>query len=152
MRSLLSLFVFICAFPCFGQITAVQQKALNSYVDYANHSADEMASVVSSIIEYYPTYYSTINSQKKSWRTPRYVCPIQLNDYYLDVANTQSKNLGAAISTPLNSKLKELDAVARKIETTSKALDTYHKLEDYKQDNFVKAGGLINELQVLVVE
>ena len=38
----------------------------------------------------------------------------------------------------------------RQIDSRCKALDTYHKLEDYKTDNFAKAEALVIELQLLV--
>lgn len=142
----LVLFVQISA-ASFSQITAVQQKALNSYVDYANQSSEEVTAVVKSIIAYYPSIHT-----KNSWGSPRYTCPVQLEDYYLNTAIAQSKVLGASLSTALNAKLKELRAAAEKIDGTCKGLDTYHKLEDYKQDNFAKAEALINELQLLLID
>jgi Ca-activated chloride channel family protein len=128
-------------------ITAVQQKALNAYVDYANQSADEVTNVVKSIIQYYPSI-----RQKSSWGSPRYTCPVQLDDYYFNNAVALNKNLSAAISGNLLPKLKELRASAEKIDAQCKALDTYHKLEDYKQDNFAKAEQLINDLPALLNE
>jgi Ca-activated chloride channel homolog len=144
--SLLFLFLHISGISI-GQITSAQQKALNSYVDYANQSAEEVSAVVKSIITYYPTIH-----QKSSWGPPRYVCPVQLEDYYLNTAIGLGKTLTATISTPINTKLKELRDVAEKIDSKCKALDTYHKLEDYKQDNFAKAETLINELQILLAD
>lgn len=126
-------------------ITSAQQKALNSYVDYASQSADEVTAVVKSIIAYYPTIH-----QKSARESPRYTCPVQLEDYYLNNAVSQSKALSATLSTPLNTRLKDLRGAAEKIDAKCKALDTYHKLEDYKQDNFAKAETLISELQILV--
>src|SRR5688572_4404549 len=58
---LLLLFIHISGISI-GQISSAQQKALNSYVDYANQSAEEVAAVVKSIIAYYPTIH-----QKSSW-------------------------------------------------------------------------------------
>lgn len=128
-------------------ITAVQQKALNAYADYVNQSADEVTVVVKSIIEYYPSIY-----QKSSWGAPRYTCPVQLDDYYFNNALALSKNLNATLSGSLAPKLKELRMAAEKIDAQCKSLDTYHKLEDYKQDNFAKAEQLINELPLLLNE
>ena len=51
-----------------------------------------------------------------------------------------------------NAKLKEFHAAAEKIDVACKALDTYHKLEDYKNDDFTKALTLISELQILVAD
>lgn len=144
MRHLL--FLFLLSTSSFAQ-TTTPQKALNSYVDYANQSAEEVQAVVKSIISYYPTIH-----QKSSWGAPRYTCPVQLEDYYYNTVQTLAKSLTATVSTPLNAKLKDLRAAAEKIDEKCKALDTYHKLEDYKQDNFAKAELLINELQLLVAE
>jgi Ca-activated chloride channel family protein len=128
-------------------ITAVQQKALNAYADYANQSADEVASVVKSIIDYYPSIH-----QKSAWGAPRYTCPVQLDDYYYNNALALSKNLNATLSGSLTPKLKELRTAAENIDAQCKSLDTYHKLEDYKQDNFAKAEQLINGLPSLLNE
>ncbi|HMG90819.1 MAG TPA: VWA domain-containing protein [Chryseolinea sp.] len=128
-------------------ITSAQQKALNSFVDYANQSADETAAVVQSIIDYYPRIH-----QKSSWGVPRFTCPVQLEDYYYNTALAQTKGLSAAISNALSSKVKDLRSAAERIDEKCKALDTYHKLEDYKQDNFAKAELMIAELQLLLGE
>lgn len=130
----------------FGQITSTQQKALNSYVDYANQSAKEVEAVVKSIITYYPTMH-----QKSSWGAPRYSCPVQLEEYYLTEARKQSKAF-SSVTTSLTTKLNELRAASEAIDSKCKALDTYHKLEDYKQDNFAKAESLISELQVVIAD
>src|SRR5690349_15910407 len=148
MRSL-SIFLLILPFSGYSQsITSTQQKALNNYVEYANKSAEEVTTVVKSIIEYYPT----IHQKQRSWGAPRYTCPVQLEDYYLTTALAQSKGLNAPYATSLNTKLKELRSAAEKIDEKCKALDTYHKLEDYKLDNFAKAETLINELQLLLID
>ena len=147
MRVFLLLLLLHISGISISQITSAQQKALNSYVDYANQSAEEVSAVVKSIIVYFPTIH-----QKSSWGPPRYVCPVQLEDYYLNTAISLGKTLTATISTPINTKLKDLRDAAEKIDSKCKALDTYHKLEDYKQDNFAKAEALINELQILLAD
>jgi Ca-activated chloride channel family protein len=150
MRFLPSLFLLFCI-PCFGQLTSVQQKALNAYVDYANTSADEVDAVVKSIIAYAPKVDYHKSHPKNNWGLPRYVCPIQLEDYYYNAITTQSKNLGASAAI-LNSSGKSLRAAAEAIDKKCKELDTYHKLEDYKQDDFAKAEVIVNELQVLLAD
>ncbi len=147
MRYPLFLLLLISTPSLAQMITSVQQKALNSYVEYANQSADEVAAVVKSIISYYPTIH-----QKSGWGAPRYTCPVQLEDYYLNNALNLSKPLSATYSTPLNSRLKDLRSAAENIDAKCKALDTYHKLEDYKQDNFARAESIVSELQLLVAE
>jgi len=145
MRTL-SFILLLLSFSAFSQtITSTQQKALNSYVEYANQSAQEVSAVVKRIVEYYPTIH-----RKSSWGVPRYTCPVQMEEYYLTQVGTLSKSLSAAYSTSLNTHLKALRAAAEKIDINCKALDTYHKLEDYKQDNFAKAELLISELQGLL--
>ncbi|MBL7857175.1 MAG: VWA domain-containing protein [Cyclobacteriaceae bacterium] len=128
-------------------ITAAQQKALNNYVDYINHTSDDLTAVAKSIINYYPTL-----QQKKSFMAPRYVCPIQTTDYHFNKALQESAVLGNTLSTSLLAKVKELHLAVEKVETTCKALDTYHKLEDYKQDDFAKARLLISDLQVMLMD
>jgi len=130
----------------FGQhITPPQQKALNNYVDYANQSADEVTLVVRAIISYYPSLH-----QKRSFGAPRFTCPVQLEEYYLNLALEGSKMLPSAYQEKLSERLRDLRAASEKIDHHCKALDTYHKLEDYKRDNFVQAEKLVRELQDLV--
>lgn len=147
MPHFLNLLLLVSTSSFAQMITSAQQKALNYYVEYANNSADEVAAVVKSIIVYYPTIH-----QKSSWGSPRFTCPVQLEDYYLNNAINQSRALSTTYSSALNGKLKDLRTPAEKIDEKCKALDTYHKLEDYKQDNFAKAETIINELQLLVAE
>ena len=147
MRLLILIFLVVISIESISQITAVQQKAFNSYVDYANQSSDEVNAVMQRIIEYYPTIH-----QKKSWGEPRFVCPVQLDEYYFKAATDQNKALPPTSAPALTAKLRELRDAAEKIDGRCKALDTYHKLEDYKQDNFAKAETIINELQLLVLD
>jgi Ca-activated chloride channel homolog len=147
MRSVIFLLLVHISFVSTSQVTPAQQKALNSYVDYANQSSEEVAAIVKSIIAYYPSIH-----RKSSWGAPRYVCPVQLDDYYYNNAVSLGKSLSATVSTPLVAKLTALRAASEKIDVACKALDTYHKLEDYKQDNFAKAETLINEMQLLLAD
>lgn len=150
MRFLPSLFLLFCV-PCFGQLSSVQQKALNTYVDYANTSADEVDAVVKSIMTYYPKVDYHRSHPKNAWGLPRYVCPIQLEEYYYNAITAQSKNLGAS-ATVLNTSVKALRGASEAIDKKCKELDTYHKLEDYKQDDFAKAEVIVGELQALLVD
>jgi Ca-activated chloride channel family protein len=145
MRHLLTLFLFSCCLQAMAQITTVQQKVLNSYVEYANKSAAEVAAVVGSLITYYPDLH-----RKSSWGPPRYVCPVQLEDYYINNALALSKNLSVAHANALYTPLTALREAAENIDEKCKALDTYHKLQDYKQDNFAKAETLIGEIEALL--
>jgi Ca-activated chloride channel homolog len=119
-----------------------QAKSLNSCVDYANQSAEEMTAVVASLIGYYPKTF-----EKKSWNVPRYTCPIQQEEYYYKKALGEP-GIPAAVLTAL----KELRAAADNVDSKCKALDTYHKLEDYKKDNYAAGQQLVSELRPLVEE
>jgi Mg-chelatase subunit ChlD len=143
MRIPLLLFLLIPTVCTSQGITAGQQKALNNYVAYANQSADEVIVVVKSIIDYYPKI------ARKNVLI-RYTCPTQPEVYYLNQAVKESATLGS-LATVLNTSLNGLHGVAIQIDEKCKALETYHKLEDYKQDNFAKAELLIAELQRLIV-
>lgn len=146
MRPLLFLFL-LTSLDTFSQITSTQQKALNNYLLYADHSAEEISAVVISIIDYYPS----LQQQRKNKNTffKDYVCPIQLEEYYYKTALTESKALGSS-ATSLNQKLNLLKEASEKIDANCKALDTYYKLEDYKTDNFKGADELINKFPLLL--
>jgi Ca-activated chloride channel family protein len=145
---LLSIIMTLLAVPVFGQvITQAQQKALNAYVDYANQSADEVTQVVKSIMNYYPDVH-----REKKYSTPRYVCPIQLEDYYLKTARDLTKSIPPNYAANITAQVNVLRAASEQIDAKCKELDTYHKLEDYKQDNFEKANQIILSLQGLVGE
>ena len=141
-----TVFMLLLASYSYAQ-TSAHLKAINNYADYANQSADEMAAVVMSVIQYYPTIH-----QKSSWGAPRYTCPVQLEDYYLKTAQSGSKALPANVASALNKRLDDIQKVAERVDEKCKALDTYHKLEDYKKDNFAQAVVIINELQHAVVD
>jgi Ca-activated chloride channel homolog len=140
MRSLIAILFLVPSFSI-AQITSAQQKALNAYVTYANQSAEEITQIVSSVIEYYPKI------ERKNSTPPRYVCPFQLDGYYFTNVESLKKSLGSGILPPIELSFKNLREAESKIDQQCKALDTYHKLEDYKHDNFAQAKVLINELQ-----
>jgi Ca-activated chloride channel family protein len=144
MRLFIKALLLVCMPGLAIAITPAQQKALNSYVEYANHSAGEVAQVVQSLMAYYPSL-----AKPSSWSMPRYSCPVQLEDYYLKNALTLSTAL-ASQAAPLNARLNDLRAAAEKIDVQCKALDTYHKLGDYKQDNYAKAREIVTTVQSLV--
>lgn len=125
-------------------LTPVQQKALLAGVAFANHSADEVTAVVKSLIA-----YQDVIKQRSSWRSPSYVCPVQLEDFYYNQALEESKKLGDPGAEVISS-MKKLRGASELIDQKCKALDTYHKLEDYKKDNFAAALQMITDLISLV--
>lgn len=128
-------------------ITAAQQKALNSYIEYANKSGEEEAAVFRRIKAYYEDLQQYRISKYK--RTIRFTCPVQLEDYYY---NTARKSIVEADDAALKNKLQALRKSAEEIDVQCKALDTYHKLEDFKTDDYKKAEEIINTLLVNLVD
>lgn len=126
-----------------AQITQVSQKVLNNYIEYANQSAEEVERVVVTLADYYPRL-----QQKGNWGSPRFTCPVQPETYYYDLAVKE----GGTSSASSIAALKSLYAAAGKLDAKCKELDTYHKLEDYKNDNYAKAVALINDYQKLLPE
>lgn len=144
MRISVCLLVLFLPSIILAQVYPNQQKSLNAYIEYANQSADEVIEVVNSIIEYYPKIGS-----KNS--VPRYGCPFQLDSYYATNAENQKQILGTA-STSISTAFGALQIAAQNVDQKCKALDTYHKLEDYRQDNFASARTLVNDLMELVAD
>ncbi len=122
-----------------GIASAQGIKTLNSYVEYANQSADEVDAMFKSIVNYYPRLFT-----KNSWNQARYVCPVQLDEYYYNKASQST-----AISPSLTSAFRSLRSAAEEIDKKCKELDTYHKLEDYKRDDYAGGAKIVNDLQPL---
>ena len=149
MRLLLLIILLWSTHGVCQSISSAQQKALNNYVLYADYSVEEMSSIVVSIMKYYPTIHE---ERKNSSPQPRYSCPVQLEEYYYKTALTESSSLGVTNASTLNKKIASLKAAAEKIDANCKALDTYHKLEDYKKDNLAGAETMINKFPPLFDE
>src|SRR6187549_3583583 len=98
MRYLSLLLVLIPTFGTSQTITSAQQKALNSYVAYANQSVLEVNSFARSVMDYYPRLF------QRKYTNPRYVCPVQMEEYYFNNSVKESKSLTITHSTPLNEK------------------------------------------------
>jgi len=134
--------LLICSHSAVSQITSGQQTALNSYVDYANQSAKEIAIIVENL----KGYYESVN-EKRSWSGPRFSCPVQPDVYYFDNAT----KLGQSLNAPrLPLKLQQLKRLADSIDLKCKELDTYYKLEDYKEDNHAKGLQIVNKFPELL--
>lgn len=128
-------------------ISSSQQKALNNYMIFADNSVEEMSAIVKSVTEYYPSIQQ-LQKNKNSF-VRKYSCPVQLEEYYYKTAVAESKVLGGSANT-LNQRLNSLKSAADKVDANCKALDTYFKLEDYKQDNYSGALDLIRKFPDLL--
>lgn len=124
-----------------AQLTSVQQKALNSYVEYANKSGEEETAVFARLQSYYENLLQYRTSKYK--QVLRFTCPVQLEDYYY---TTALKSSVGADDAGLRAKLLTLRKAAEEIDQHCKELDTYHKLEDYKTDDYKKAEEIIDQL------
>lgn len=141
-NSLLLFLLLIATAPnVSAQWNHAQQKALNAYVDYANQSAGEIQTIVESIKNYYPTL-----ENQEGWNQPRYICPVQMDEYYYKTALVSSQQLPPATAAQMNKKLNELRDAAQAIDIKCKELDTYHKLQDYNTDHFAKARTMISAI------
>lgn len=130
-----------------AQLTTVQQKALNNYVAYANKSGEEEAAVFDRVKSYYE---AMLQYRTAKYKQPiRFTCPVQLEDYFY---NTALKSSLGTEDAGLKANLQALRKAAEEIDLACKALDTYHKLEDYKTDEYKKAQELINVLLENLVE
>ncbi|HYF66563.1 MAG TPA: VWA domain-containing protein [Ohtaekwangia sp.] len=129
-----------------AQVTSAQHAILNNYLVYANQSCEEVTTMVNGIANYYPTIF-----QKRSWGDSKFVCPVQLENYYYDKALKEGSASGAATASVVPS-LKALRTASEKLDEKCKELDTYHKLEDFKKDNYAKAITLIEELQKHLID
>jgi Ca-activated chloride channel homolog len=137
MKQFLWLFVLVPTWLS-AQTADTHQKALSAAVDYANNSAEEITRVVSSIIEMH---------EKKAWTVRNYV---QQDTYHYPNATVKLKAI-PALSSVLT-KVNELKKAADNIDEQCKKLDTYHKLEDYKRDNFEGGNKIVDEIITLIQE
>jgi Ca-activated chloride channel homolog len=146
MKYLILCLVCLYAATTMAQITSEQQKGLNAYVEYANASAEEITHIVTGLINYYPTL------ERKNQGYARYVCPYQLDSYFIENIQSKSKALKPEIHAPIAAAFNDLVSIAEQIDQNCKALDTYHKLEDYKKDQFAEARRLIEKMTELITD
>ena len=132
---------FLILLPGFlGAQNQAQIKSLNSFVAYGNQSAEEIQRLSQAII----IYYSAVSERRdSSW--PRFGCPVQPEDYYYNKALEESAALGEKGSS-VKKALEELKKTAQQIDLKCKALDTYHKLEDHRKDNYAEGKKLVKSI------
>lgn len=124
-----------------AQITATQQKALNSYIEYLNKSGEEAQASFALIRGYYDNLQRYRTSKYK--QPVRFTYPFQPEEYFYNTA------LGRKVGVDdiaLKAKLDAVRKAAEAIDVQLKALDTYHKLEDYKADDYKKAEDIITKI------
>lgn len=126
-------------------ITAAQQKALNHYVEYANKSGEETKALVDRI----RAYYADLQRYRANKRNQslRFFYGSQPEDYFYTMAQKGVVGMEDAL---LRSKLNAVRKAAEEMDALAKQLDTYHKLEDYKTDDYKKSEELITAFQIVL--
>jgi hypothetical protein len=135
------LFIVVSVSGIAQTLTPTAQKSLNDYVAYANKSGDDARFLFDKIT----SYYGRLRYFKKKTQRPVFSCGEQLDEYYYKQAIGGGAGLSNA--TVLRGKAQDLQQSAEKIDGICKALDTYHKLEDYQRDDFKQADELIIQFQ-----
>jgi Ca-activated chloride channel homolog len=144
-------FIFFSLFVPFimeaQPITIAQQKALNHYVEYANKSGEETKLLVDRM----RSYYTDLQRYRihKSNQALRFSYGFQLEEYFYVTAQ---KGVVGVDDAMLRSKLSAVRQAAEEMDVLAKQLDTYHKLEDYKTDEYRKAEELIKSFQTRLKE
>src|SRR5262249_41791655 len=111
-----------------------------NFVNYANQSQADVTSLFNKFV----SYYDRLQYFKKKTQRPSFTCGDQLDEYFFKQAMSAT---GLANSGTLTGKAQSVQEAAENLDRTCKALDTYHKLEDYLRDDFKQADVLINEFQ-----
>ncbi|SFD68466.1 VWA domain-containing protein [Spirosoma endophyticum] len=146
-----SLWLFLALSSVFvagHQFQETPQQSLNRYVDFLNQSVTEVASRFQQI----RAYHANIGSYIPNKNFPIALSPSGLlEEYYYKKALTND-GLTEAEKTRLNAGVKAIWKLTSKIDSTTKALETYNRLKDYERDNFKKANELIASLQVLLTQ
>lgn len=124
-------------------LTESKQKAINNYVQLANHLTSEVQSLGPSLVR----YYTDMASYRKSPRpVQQYLCKLDAKNYYYEEAVASSAALGSAGSA-LAAKTEALRMAYQQIDETCKAIEIYFRLKDYQSDNFKKFEELVGTIE-----
>src|SRR5690606_29133881 len=119
MRFCAFFLVFLAPVTAFAQ-GMTPYKSLNNFPAYANQSAEELSSLFSAIVGYYPDAKPT-----QEFRVVRFRCPIDPEDYYVKTAREQQAGLGNSRGRVMEA-FEALVSAAGELDWKCKALDTYH--------------------------
>lgn len=143
MRTFFGCLIVLISGTSFAQNSSANQKVLPAYTAYANRVSEEVTDVVRTAFSQYEVLAGKYPDRA------RYTCPFQMDEYFLNTINTQTKTSG---SPDLTNAFQKLRSAEKLLDEKCKALDTYYKLEDYKHDNYQQAKQLIADLQPLVTD
>ncbi|MEO6285746.1 MAG: VWA domain-containing protein [Dyadobacter sp.] len=139
------LFIFTCLL---NQVRAQQeapQQTLNHYVEFLSKSADEVTSRFNMLRQYQE---ETIRYRKKPDLSLRLPSSGPLEEFYYHKA-LEAKALTAGEKQQLNTATRSVWELLNKLDDTGKALETYVRLNAYKDDNLKKSDALVSEMQSL---
>jgi Ca-activated chloride channel family protein len=146
MRSrLLLLFYFFCTYHGVQAQHEAPQQSLNHYVEFLSKSAD----VVTNRFNMLRVYQEDANRYRKkpdvSLRLPS---SGPLEEFYYNKA-LEAKAVTASEKQQLNASTRSAWELLNKLDETGKALETYVRLNAYKDDNLKKSDALVAEMQSL---
>jgi Ca-activated chloride channel family protein len=143
-------FLFVClSHVLSAQITEPRQKAINNYIQLANHLTSEMQSLGPSLVRYH--HEMEQYRKKPGWPIPEYLCKLDAKAYYYEEALKTAAALGTN-GTVLASKTEALRTSFQEIDETCKAIEIYFRLKDYETDQFKKFEELISAIEGQVKE
>lgn len=146
MRLIILLAVFLVVTGATAQtLNYNQQSALNDFVYLINESGKDASTLVAWSARYYE---QIIESKQSRYTRPRFQYDFQPRPYAIETARKNAAKLGANSQT-LATKANALWNALLAIDKKAKELDTYQKLEDYKQDNYANGSKLALELITL---
>ncbi|QIP12467.1 VWA domain-containing protein [Spirosoma aureum] len=139
------LLILSAAFTAGHSVQNTPQQSLNEYVAFLNQSVDEVMNRFQLIQTYYADMKQYRNNPRQSLRLPS---SGPLEEYYYQKA-LATDGLTPAEKQRLNESTQALWQVLTKLDQTSKALETYVRLNDYQRDNLKQSDVLLNDLQKL---
>jgi Ca-activated chloride channel homolog len=150
MRRFLILILFLFPVSLDAQVlNANQHKALNSYVEFANHAVDHVESNLLTLKGIYEDcrYFKTKKFDNVRTQA-RFVDP---EIYYFDNANNLGKTLGVD-GENISRDAAALNNVLSNINVKCRALEVYLRLGDYKKDSLAYGDKLIDEIKGLYLD
>ncbi|QHV97195.1 VWA domain-containing protein [Spirosoma endbachense] len=139
------LLILSATFTAGHSVQNTPQQSLNDYVAFLNQSVDEVMNRFQLIQTYYADVKQYRNNPRQSLRLPS---SGPLEEYYYQKA-LAADGLTPAEKQRLDESTKALWQVLTKLDQTSKALETYVRLNDYQRDNLKQSDALLNDLQKL---
>jgi Ca-activated chloride channel family protein len=139
------LLILSATFTAGHSVQNTPQQSLNEYVAFLNQSVDEVMNRFQLIQTYYADVKQYRNNPRQSLRLPS---SGPLEEYYYQKA-LAADGLTPAEKQRLDESTQALWQVLTKLDQTSKALETYVRLNDYQRDNLKQSDVLLNDLQKL---